>query len=922
MKKLTVFLLAVLSAAALAAGCAGPDVVTTEAETTVPETAAESTSGPETETETDAVTEPQPQIKLPDYYIDFRDEQNIYACSNLYNVSTEYTGDGMKVNFIGAGKESDPTYCFDPYMTLPLPKGDFSIDEYPFFVMMLYTSRDDMKGDIRFKTTGLKDPNSYPTYRFSYGGRGERKIVLDLQNKSVLFIAAGDSPVTGKYTDLRMDMFENNANTTDTFVIYCYAFFRTLSDAAEFNGLPEPESKAEELQDLSAYYKGDGFSVPDTAYKPKKLLYGFESGNYDFTVRKLKNNGWGGIVTNVKFNQKYLKDDAEFSLLSDVFKYAKTLGSHLWIYDEYQWPSGKAFGQVLEGHDEFEATGIELKKLTGSGDIKFTLPDNYISIAGADLIKGGRAQRLDVKERSIDVKNDGAYTVYVYCRRVTNQKKEDPADFSTLRDVDLLNPAAVDRFIETTYQKYKDKLGETFGLVEAFFTDEPQLGNRDMKDYVVWTDALPEKFKEMHGYDITENLYSLYDGDTDHDRLVRVDFYQTVSQLFREAYFDNIRDWCEENGVSSSGHLLFEENIQRQIETYGGDFMQLVGAMSIPGADILQVEPDRLLSKGTDIGNFMGLKYVSSAAKNAGKTKVHLEFTPSAVTGAPFFSAPGTYTIGGATLSSFFGANVYTVICGDSDVPASDLQKFTTYVGRINTLLDTAVTVSEIGVFYPVDAVRAAYTATGEHFDYNGGDEAAKINRLMQDTCYDILRSGMDFTVLDAQSIETGVIKNGKMTVGLGCYSVIVMPDVSVISCGALEKLEEFQSAGGTVIWLGCVPRQCDDVRESGRFAALISKLGCKVFKGDLTAALSGFCPRPMGAQINSGVFITEYKRGDDGKSVVYIANSSTKKRLVTVGGDGYGKYYIYDPYDGTVTEAEGKTEIAVGKYRAVLILK
>ena len=912
MKKAVLLLTAVLTV--LCISCTSvPEESETSTDTDITDTVTE------TGALTEEMTEPEEQTVLPDYYVDFSDEKNAYACSNLYNVTTEYTGTGLKVNFLQAGKDNDPTYCFDPYMTLPLPEGKFSIDDYPYFVMFLYTSRDDMQGDIRYKTESVHNPASYPTYRFSYGGTGERKIILDLQESVVLFIAEDDKPVEGSYTDLRMDMFENNANTTDTFIIYSYAFFKTEEEAKAFEGIKSKKDEEAEKPDLSAYYKGDQFVTPDSKYKPKKLLYCFDNA-YEFTTSKLKNNGYGGVVTNVRFAQDYLQNDDEFEILKNAFDRSHEIGLHLWIYDEYQWPSGKAFGQVLKDHDEYEATGIELIKLDGEGDINYTLPDNYIKITGAYIIKDGAKTPLETDGKHISVKSSGKYTVCVYARRITNQKKEDPADFSTLRDVDLLNPDAVKRFLDLTYEKYKEKLGDTFDHVEAFFTDEPQLGNRDMKNYVVWTDKLPEKFRQTHGYDIEENLYSLYDGDTDRDRLVRVNFYQTVSELFRVSYFEQIAKWCEENGVLSSGHLLFEENVQRQIETYGGDFLQLCGAMGIPGGDVLQIEPDRLLCKGTDIGNFMGLKYVYTEAKNQGKQKVHLEFTPSAVPNAPFFSEPGKYTIAGATLTSLFGANTYTVICGDGDIPTSDLQKFTDYAGRINVLLDTAYTTSEIGVFYPVDAVRAAYTAAGNHFDFNGSDEAAKINRLMQDTCYDIIKEGYDFTVLDKQSVASSVVSDGKIKIGAGEYSTVIMPSVSVISCDALEKLVEFEISGGEIIWLDCLPGMCDDEREEQRFDTLVKKLGGKVFNGKLALKLSNLHDIPMNARIRSGVFISEYKRADDNKTVVYLANSTNSVKAVTL-GDGYENYLIYDPYDCTVTEAHGQNVITVEKYRAVLIV-
>lgn len=914
MKRITALLCA--AAILMTAGCGTAAETTDGAATAAPDTAAETAEQTSGQT-TDAETLP-PEPVYPDYYVDFAVEENVYACSNLYNVESEYTGDGMKVKFLqSSGREG---YCFDPYMTLPLPEGRFSIDEYPYFVISLYTSKDDLKGDIRYKTDGLKDPNSYPTYRFSYGGTGNRLIMLDLHKMSaVLFVADKDSPTTGNYTNLRMDMFENDCSTDDVFVIYWYAFFKTRKEAQAFKEMPGRQDRETEKPDLSAYYKGAEFVDPDTAYRPKKVLYGFD-GAYDFTVRKLRSNGYGGIVTNVKFNSEYLKSDSEFELLKTGFIRAKEEGMHLWIYDEYQWPSGKAFGQVLEGHDEYEATGIELITLNGTGNVEYVLPDNYIGIAGADLVGNGVRTQLETDGRRIFARHDGAYTAYVYARRVTNQKKEDPTDFTTLRDVDLLNPDAVRRFIDTTYEKYKEKLGDTFGAVEAFFTDEPQLGNRDMKNYVVWTDRLPEKFEKMHGYRIETELYSLFAGNTAHDRTVRVNFYQTVAEMFRESYFEQIAEWCEGNGVASSGHMLFEENIQRQIETYGGDFMQLVGTMTIPGADILQVEPDRLMQKGTDIGSFMGLKYVSSAAKNAGKTKVHLEFTPSAVNGAPFFSDPGKYITGGASLATAFGADTYSVICGDDYIPAKDLQQFSAYVGRMNVLLDGAVTTNGTAVFYPVDAVRAAYTATGGHFDYNGSDEAEKINRIMQETCWDILKAGLDFTVIDVQSVENAQISGGKMKIGLGEYVTVVMPSVRVISCKALQKLIEFESSGGTVIWLDSLPQMCDDEREADAFAGLMKDYKGKKFTADLTKKLRALCPPLFGVEVGSGVIASGY-RADDGRKILLLANSAKNKKSASFGEAG-AEYFIYDPYNCTITKAEGRTELRVEPYKALLIVK
>jgi hypothetical protein len=158
-----------------------------------------------------------------------------------------------------------------------------------------------------------------------------------------------------------------------------------------------------------------------------------------------------------------------------------------------------------------------------------------------------------------------------------------------------------------------------------------------MTSYAVWTPDMDELFLKTYGYPI--NIPSLFTGDSDYDKIIRMNYYRLVASLFKTSYTQQITAWCEANGTLSSGHMLFEENMNDQIETYGGDFMQLMGSMTVPGADVLWVNPDKLLSQ-TNIGNYMGLLYVSSAAKKAG-----IKVTTTGKVTVPKLCKKGTYTI-------------------------------------------------------------------------------------------------------------------------------------------------------------------------------------------------------------------------------------------------------------------------------------
>ncbi|MBQ4047342.1 MAG: hypothetical protein IJC93_03120 [Clostridia bacterium] len=888
---------------------------------TSPETITTSTTSPATVTTPVATEVPtDPGVFWPEYYYDFRTEATVYACTDFYHVSAESTESGMRLVFQGVNGSD---YCFDPYFSLPSPTGSerFAIDQYRFAVVIANTSRADLPCILRYHTQTVS-PQSYPSVYFTFDGTGRQKAILDLTDPNqVAAVVPTDFPLTGLCTDFRLDAYENEANTSDEFTLETIAFFRTKEEAERFTALPAPTAldaaPDTPAYDLTGKWLAEEFTNPPATYRARKLLYEFNNG-FAFTVDSLRYMGYGGVVTNVPFNMEYLKNDADFELLDRAFAYAGESGMELWLYDEYQWPSGKAFGYVLDSDPTFEATGVEMLMFSGSGDIHYTLPENYLSIVGASLRTSDGMVPLPFTERAIQVENDGPYAIFLFARRYTYaaDRTEDRSDFSTLRDVDLLNPDAVAKFIEITYEKYAQELDGTFADVTAVFTDEPNLGNRDYTNFVVWTDDLPETFYEMHGYDLTEHLCSLYFGQTELDRTVRVNFYQTVSELFSRAYTQQISAWCAEHGVSASGHLLFEELLKRQIETYGGDFMRIVSEMDIPGVDILHVEAENLLSPDTDVGSVIGLKYVSSAAKNAGKTDVMLEFTPLANPNALFRSDPARYAIEGATISTFCGANNFCVICPDSAFTVPALRTFNRYVGRINAVLDNATTVTPIGLFVPTDSARADHLVDAKREE--------KIDASLKSCAMTLLQNGLDFTFLDSRSLEQAELKDGILTIGLGRYSVIVLPETTVMSLAAAQKLADFESQGGLIVWTGSKPTITARFGESDALASIVADLGVKYtgLNVECLALLRSVAHPAINVAGGNTICISHYTRPDCGKEIFYLANLSDSAAAVTVSFPDNASFDVYIPMDGNIVSVSGSAELEIPPYEGVLVVR
>ncbi|MBQ9781006.1 MAG: hypothetical protein IJW00_08685 [Clostridia bacterium] len=864
--------------------------------------------------------------------IDFTNPDNVYGCTGMCNVMLECTDEGMEVTFV----ETSPGLCFDPYFAVPLPEENIDCADLHYMAILLKTNKHDKPMQIRFRTTDTGD--DYPCHNATYAKTEDwQLIVCDLTDRSkVMFY--GKPNFSGSFTNFRFDMFENDCPVDTSYTIKAYALYDNPEDAMTFINYESPTFNAEDLLpdiDYSSFWRGEAYAHPDNFEKILWVDYGFHPSSFESKLDKLAAQGFGGIVSNVNFNQQYLKDEAEFELLKRVYMSAVERKMNVWIYDEYQWPSGKAYGQVLDGHDEYEATGIQHKTLTGNGGtVSYTLEGREIKVMEAILKDSDGERVLTLKDNVIEaVSASGAWTLDIYVLQYTFEGEEDRTDFNKLRHVDLLNKNAVARFIELTHEHYKSSFGEDFNIVDAFFTDEPNIGNRDRDDYAVWTGGLDVLFKETYGYDLP--IHAIFKGDDDAAKLARMQYYALVADLFKSSYIDQITAWCEANGVNSSGHLLFEENMNDHVETYGGNFLQIIGGMTIPGADILWVDPAHLMSNG-NIGTYMGLRYVTSGAKNAGRDRVMIEYNPSAVQTEEFTKDYMGSSIGGITLTRLFGTTEYTMINPQNNYRTDEINLLNNYVGRLNTLLAGTKETGDVAVFYPIATIQALHDADSIHSSAYGEetDAAVRLNNNYADLCKQLLTTQVLYTVIDDESICASEIStDGRLIIGNGAYRIMILAYADYISAEAAEKLSAFCKAGGTVIFVNDPPSKSLDGKTDNRVAAAMEAMSgqpsytrSRIPK--MCSDLSEKCNNILSINTCKGVGKTEVLYGDfadDSHDLSYFANSAaTPATLSVVFRDGYdGAYTIYYPYSGNIQSGSGnKFTLSVPAYEAVIVMR
>jgi len=213
-------------------------------------------------------------------------------------------------------------------------------------------------------------------------------------------------------------------------------------------------------------------------------------------------------------------------------KHAKRLGMKIWLYDEYNWPSGSCKGKVPAENPDFESRQYAVyKKADGTFEWKVAHSPGW---------------------------------------------------------ADNYSFKAMERFIELTHKKYEQRLGPYLGsTVVGIFTDEPahpvpvKLTGKPALTFRFF-DGLEAEYQSATGRAFRGDVEA-YIADTTRDEVWAV-YCDLLGRRFRKAYFDPIRAWCDRVGLLATGHMIAENNTADSAK-YNGNPLHALTGLSLPGMD-------------------------------------------------------------------------------------------------------------------------------------------------------------------------------------------------------------------------------------------------------------------------------------------------------------------------------------------------
>jgi hypothetical protein len=559
----------------------------------------------------------------------------------------------------------------------------------------------------------------------------------------------------------------------------------------------------------------------------------------EYQLREYYDKGIPGIYIHARFGIKnymgYLSEDW-FDRVKFTVEKAQEIGLQVWAYDEYNWPSGTADNVVMKENPDLTQRYLELVEMNIPGqfftflegtdsryhDMEQSEPIYACAILEEDL-KNGKSNFIDLMPSlSFDKvitweAPKGPWRLFYFIERKASWY------------IDALDKESTKKFLELTHERYKTSMNGSFeGKIRGFYTDEPAMHYFETgKDnpIVPWSRKMFKIFRDANGYDLKPHLAKLFYDLGEDTAKVRYDFWSALSKQYEEAYYAQIEDWCSENDVVFTGHLLYEEWLRRHART-GGNLFHHLRHMDLIGVDHLY---PRIGTREMP-DEHVALKLASSAAHQFGSTRLLCESLGGSYWDVTMermkWIADWEYLLG---VNLFNPHGFHYSIEGERkrDWPPSqfyhhtwwkDYNKFNEYITRMGYILSGGKHIAKIAILYPINSIWTNYTPqlrneVGDviEFDFN----------YLTDT---LLRLHIDFDYIDEDVMKDAVVKEGKLCIRDEEYSLLLLPPVTHIKESTMKTMEELYNTGGRIMGDTILPYQCFE-GDKNNFVQRIEKL-------------------------------------------------------------------------------------------------
>jgi hypothetical protein len=364
--------------------------------------------------------------------------------------------------------------------------------------------------------------------------------------------------------------------------------------------------------------------------------------------------------------------------------------------------------------------------------------------------------------------------------------------------LDHFNRDALELFLRAVGDRTLEELKPLgFPPIHSVFCDSLEVYGAD------WTSKFMEAFRERRGYDLAPYLPALWQDAGPLTPHLRYDYHLTLSDLILDGFFRPLAEWSEKHGI------------QARVQAHGafGDIIEGYALAHIPeGENIflgdrcqVNLRHRRLASSAAHLYHKpvasaetytwlrMPLFFVTLEMMKAATDSTFLDGINQIVNHGFAYSPPQAGEPGWVFYAS--------TLINHNNTWWRHYPHLVQYVQRTAALLQQGVAVNPIAVYLPLADIFAKFGSGSLHIDVE------LENQLSREFFDELRRAGYDFDLLNDRALSHAAkVDQGRLQIGTGVYSAVVVPGVRFMPPESLERLAEFAASGGLVVFIERLP--------------------------------------------------------------------------------------------------------------------
>ncbi len=559
----------------------------------------------------------------------------------------------------------------------------------------------------------------------------------------------------------------------------------------------------QKIQMPTAAQVAQSWKTPPPEYGPEPY-YGLNGAVDETVIRRdldrMKTLGYQAVTVQAGYDMPFAYLSPEyFTFFRTFVAEAKKRNMRVWIVDDAGYPSGFAGGKFTELKPEMrmQALVVAQRIPANAGEaVKAAVGDATVALVAINA-DDGTSVAIPVTDGGINwTAPAGHWTVMV----VEHQFKTSPTRSDTnpkrVKDAtqsleDYLDPAATAQYLAFTHEQYKKAVGDEFGkTIMGFRGDEPDYSIAGLP----WTPKFFERFQEIKGYDVRPYVAAFLQPRgtklTDTQTRAKADYYDVFSQMFRDGFFKPQGEWCAANDLEYQVHLNHEE-MEMDLTRSEGEFLRDMQYVQVPGIDSIWHQ----IWKDT-ISDFPRL--AASASHVYGHPRAFTEsfaaYRPAPDVDMARYILNEQFVRGVNLVETmYFPASSTDRARRSSYMDDPAYPALLEYVQRMSYLMSMGRPAASVALYLPSSSMWMGDAAADTAF--------VSTERLLSER-------QIDFDIVNDDTLAKDLIAgHGTLETASGNnYRTVILPNTSLLSQAALDRLHAFAAGGGHVLFLGCTP--------------------------------------------------------------------------------------------------------------------